>query len=121
MVKQLILFFLFYLCLAKTAFSGEVDVVSVELEKVNNGIYHFNVALKHADTGWYHYADRWEILTPDGRILGTRLLAHPHVDEQPLTRSLSGVKSPKDVKKVEIRWHDSVNAFGGKTMVVDLK
>ena len=120
MVKQLILFFLIFLCLANTAFSGEVDAVAVELEKVNDGIYRFDVTLKHADTGWNHYADRWEILAPDGTILGTRVLAHPHVDEQPFTRSLSGVKIPIDVKKVEIRGHDSVHAFGGETMIVDL-
>ena len=119
-MKQLFLSILFILCLSSTAFSGEVDVVAVELEKGNDGIYRFDVTLRHTDIGWDHYADRWEVLAPDGTTLGTRVLAHPHVDEQPFTRSLSGVKIPKDVKKVEIRGHDSVHAFGGKTMVVDL-
>jgi len=119
-VKYLIFFILLYLSLANTAFSGEADVVAVGFEKTNDVTYTFDVTLKHADTGWDHYADRWEILAPNGAILGTRVLAHPHVGEQPFTRSLSGVKIPQDVKTVEIRGHDSVHAFGGKTMVVDL-
>ncbi len=108
------------LCLGNAAFAGEVDVVAVTFERVNEETYRFEVTLRHADTGWDHYADRWEILAPDGRILGTRILAHPHVDEQPFTRSLSGVKIPGEVKNVELRGHDSVHAFGGKTMFVDL-
>jgi hypothetical protein len=108
------------LCLGNAAFAGEVDVVAVKFERVNEETYRFEVTLRHADTGWNHYADRWEILAPGGRILGTRVLVHPHVDEQPFTRSLSGVKIPREVKSVEIRGHDSVHAFGGKTMFVDL-
>ncbi len=119
-MKQLFLFTVFFLCFVSTAFPGEVDVVAVEFQRVSDGTYNFDVTLKHSDTGWDHFADRWEILAPDGKILGTRVLAHPHVDEQPFTRSLSGVKIPVDVKKVEIRGHDSIHAYGGKTIVVDL-
>lgn len=119
-MKQLFLFILFLFCLASTAFPGEVDVVAVEFQQDNDGTYRFNVTLRHTDTGWDHYSDRWEVLALDGTILGTRVLAHPHVDEQPFARSLSGVKIPKGVKKVEIRGHDSVHAFGGEAMIADL-
>jgi hypothetical protein len=47
------------------------------------------VTLAHPDEGWDHYADAWEVFGPDGRSLGIRELAHPHVDEQPFTRSLT--------------------------------
>ena len=43
------------------------------------------VTVQHADTGWDHYADAWEVLAPDGTVLGTRTLLHPHTDEQPFT------------------------------------
>jgi hypothetical protein len=119
-MKQLLLCLVSFFYLVSTAFPGEVDVVTVEYQRVSDGTYNFDVTLKHSDAGWDHYADRWEILAPDGKILGTRMLAHPHVDEQPFTRSLSGVKIPADVKKVEIRGHDSIHGFGVKTIVVDL-
>ncbi|MBF9035429.1 hypothetical protein HKCCE2091_14375 [Rhodobacterales bacterium HKCCE2091] len=48
-----------------------------------------SVTLRHADTGWDHYADAWEVLDAEGNSLGLRELAHPHVDEQPFTRSLA--------------------------------
>ena len=38
-------------------------------------------------TGWEHYANKWDVVGPDDTILGTRVLLHPHVNEQPFTRS----------------------------------
>lgn len=119
-MKRLVLFILFLLCFCSATFAGEADVIAVKFERVNDGTYRFAVTLKHDDTGWDHFADRWEVLAPDGRILGIRVLAHPHVGEQPFTRSLSKVKIPEDVKKIEIRGHDSVHAYGGATLIVDL-
>ena len=65
--------------------------------------WRFDVTLTHPDTGWDHYADAWRIEAPDGTILGERALAHPHVDEQPFTRSLSGVVLPDGLTEVVIR------------------
>lgn len=53
--------------------------------------WRFDVTLLHPDTGWDDYADGWRVLTPDGVERGLRVLAHPHVTEQPFTRSLSDV------------------------------
>ena len=65
--------------------------------------WRFDVTLRHPDTGWEHYADAWRIEAPDGTVLGLRELAHPHVEEQPFTRSLSGVALPDGVTEVMIR------------------
>ncbi len=73
----------------------------------------FKVTVKHADAGWKHYADAWEVLAPDGTVLGTRILYHPHDNEQPFTRSLSGVKIPPGVSEVTVRARDSMHGFGG--------
>ena len=100
--------------------AGEVDVVDVRVSKTSSTTYAFDVTVKHADTGWDHYADKWEVVGPDGKVLGTRVLMHPHVNEQPFTRSLSGVKIPPDVKTVTVRAHDKVHGWGGKSMPVDL-
>jgi hypothetical protein len=77
--------------------------------------------VRHVDEGWDHYADRWEVLSPDGEVLGVRELLHPHVDEQPFTRSLTGVAIPEGVDEVEVRARDSVHGFGGATMRVRLE
>jgi hypothetical protein len=72
-----------------------------------------SATVRHADEGWQHYADRYEVLAPDGHVLGTRVLQHPHVEEQPVTRTLEGLMIPSSVDRVRIRAHDSVHGFGG--------
>ena len=109
-------------CLCVDVFAGEADVIRVDVEENGRGGYNFAVTVAHGDTGWDHYADRWEILDGDGNILGTRVLHHPHVNEQPFTRSLSGVEIPDHVKEdtVTVRARDSVHEYGGKVVSVDL-
>lgn len=101
------------------AIAGDVDVVGVKVTKSAPGVYRFDVTLRHEDTGWDHYADKWEVLGPDGTVLGERVLLHPHVDEQPFTRSAS-VRIPDGVTSVTVRGHDKVHGFSGKTVIVDL-
>ena len=100
--------------------AGEADVIKVVAEEEVGGTWRFQVTVRHADQGWDHYADRWDVVAPDGSLLGTRTLLHPHVDEQPFTRSLSGVEIPLDVTSVTIRAGDSVHKYGGHEMVVEL-
>jgi hypothetical protein len=108
-------------CLAPlTVAAGEADVVEAKATATGNGTYRFDVTVRHADTGWDHYADAWDVVAPDGILLGTRTLLHPHVDEQPFTRSLTGVAIPEDVTQVTIRAHDSVDGYGGNEAVVEI-
>ncbi len=100
--------------------TGEADVVAVKTAKDGSGLWTFEVTIRHADAGWGHYANRFEILSPDGDILGTRVLHHPHVDEQPFTRSLRGISLPNGLKTIRIRAIDSVHSDGGKEITVDL-
>ncbi len=93
--------------------AGEADVVDVEVEQTATGVYAFRVTLRHGDEGWEHYADRWDVVAPDGTVLASRILAHPHVNEQPFTRSLSGVAIDAGITEVLIRGHDSVHGEGG--------
>jgi hypothetical protein len=99
---------------------GEVDVEGVEVTRTSPGIYRFRVTLRHDDTGWDHYADSWEVRGAGGAVLATRVLVHPHVNEQPFTRSLSGVQVPAELNQVTIAGHDSVHGYGGVEMIVDL-
>ena len=70
------------------------DMVAAEAVPEGSGIWRFLVTVAHGDTGWQHYADKWDVVAPGGTVLGTRVLLHPHEAEQPFTRSLGGVKIP---------------------------
>jgi hypothetical protein len=100
--------------------AGEADVVDVEVRRSGDGIWRFDVTVRHADTGWDHYADAFEVVAPDGTVLATRTLLHPHVDEQPFTRSISGVAIPGGIGEVTVRAHDKVDGYGGAEMTVTL-
>jgi hypothetical protein len=103
-----------------SALAGEADVAGVKVTAETGGTFTFEVTVLHADAGWAHYADKWEIMGTDGTVYGTRVLAHPHDDEQPFTRSQSGIVIPEGVKVVNVRAHDLVHEFGGKQMAAAL-
>lgn len=97
--------------------AGEADVVDVTIESLGNDKFRINATIAHEDTGWDHYANRWDVLDESGQAIGVRDLAHPHVNEQPFTRSVS-VTIPKSVKTITIRANDSVHDLGGKTFEI---
>lgn len=99
------------LILTGTAVADQVEIVDARVQASGEGNYRFDVTLRHADTGWDHYADAWQILAPDGSLLGERVLYHPHVQEQPFTRSLPGVRIPQGTPYVSIRAHDKVHGY----------
>lgn len=98
--------------LAATAHAGEAAVVDASAAQALGGTWTFTVTIVHADEGWDHYANAFTIETEDGRELGRRVLHHPHVDEQPFTRRLTGVRLPDTQKTVLVRAHDSVHGAG---------
>lgn len=100
--------------------AGEADVVAAKATKTGGDTYRFDVTVAHEDTGWDHYANVWQVVGPDGAVLGERVLAHPHVNEQPFTRSLSGVSIPSDITAVTLRAGDLVHEFGGTELYLEL-
>lgn len=104
-----------------STFAGEVTIVDATASPTGSGVYSFAVTLRHADSGWDHYADSWEVIAPGGELIGKRTLYHPHVDEQPFTRSLSGVAIPDGVDHVEIRAHDKLHGYGAKAFRIELR
>ncbi len=99
--------------------AGDVEIVDATAKEGVGG-WTFSVTLKHGDTGWDHYADLWEVYTPDGDLLGKRVLAHPHVNEQPFTRSLSGVQIPEGINSVVIRARDNVHGVSPQEFLLEL-
>ena len=100
--------------------AGEVEVVKAELFPLGDGIYRASVTLRHADEGWDHYADRWEVLDSEGNLIAVRELAHPHENEQPFTRSLGGISIPSDVSEVVVRGRDSRHGYGGPELSLEV-
>ena len=78
-------------------------------------MFRIDVTIKHADEGWDHYANRWDVLDENGILLGSRVLHHPHENEQPFTRSLS-LTIPPGVKEITIVASDSVHGDNAETM-----
>ena len=112
-MRPLLMAMLIMMGTSGAAAAGEADVLDVRIEREAGGGYRFTVTVAHADEGWDHYADQWEVVAPDGTVLGTRVLAHPHVTEQPFVRSLGGVAIPDGVGTVTVRARDSVHGYGG--------
>ncbi len=109
------------------ASAANADVDFVRVTQSADGTWSFSVTVRHPDTGWEDYADGWDVVLPDGTVVKanpsdpfTRLLLHPHENEQPFTRSQSGLLIPDDVTTVTVRAHDIVDGFGGATVTVDL-
>jgi len=101
------------------ALAGKADVLAAKAIKTGDS-WQVSATIKHGDEGWKHYANSFQVLTMDGKVLGTRVLFHPHVDEQPFTRSLSGVKIPAEINKIRVRAGDLVHGFGGKETIIKL-
>ena len=99
--------------------AGDAAIVGVEITPSGEGVYNVSVTLEHADTGWDHYANRWDVLDESGELIGSRVLAHPHVNEQPFTRSLR-VDIPENVKTITIVASDSVHGDNEQTFEVEV-
>lgn len=94
---------------------AEVPVIEGATARQSSGSWTFSVTLSHPDTGWDHYADGWRVLDMGGNELGLRVLAHPHEQEQPFTRSLSGVQIPEGTTQVQIQARCLVDGWGKET------
>ena len=105
--------------LASPVLADPPVIEDVQLRQVG-GNWTIAVTLSHPDTGWDHYADGWRVLSPTGEELGVRVLHHPHVEEQPFTRSLSGVAIPEGLQEIQIEARDNKDGWFVHTKTVAL-
>ncbi len=96
------------------------DVIEV-VSELDDGLWTFSVTISSPYDSPERYADAWRVLGPDGTEYGFRLLTHDHANEQPFTRSQSGISIPDDVGTVTIQGRDLVNGWGGGTLDHDLQ
>ena len=92
--------------------SGAVaDIVSVKVSG-SPGAYDFDVGVRSKETGCRQYADWWEVVSEDGKLLYRRVLLHSHVDEQPFSRS-GGPVAIQAHTVVWVRAHMNPGGYGG--------
>jgi len=118
MIKKGILTIL--ILLPQLVIASEAVIKNVTLQ-YHDTSWVFNVTLEHPDTGWNHYADGWRIVDSKGNVLGNRTLYHPHVNEQPFTRSLSSVKIPAGTTIIFVEAHDKVHGWNKDRVRIDMK
>ena len=106
--------FLALVFLPTQSLADPAQVTAVEATQTSSG-WRFDVTLTHGETGWDDYADGWRVELADGTIIGERPLAHPHVDEQPFTRSTSGVAIPTGTTHVYIRTRTTAEGWAEDT------
>lgn len=97
------------------------DVAVEHAEFIQQGpSWTVRVTLRHADTGWNHYADAWHLVDARGHELAKRVLWHPHVEEQPFTRAQSGVRLPAGLKVLYVEGHDKGHGWSPQRLRVEL-
>lgn len=97
------------------------DVLAVKATREESGTWRFDVTLSSPYDSPERYADAWRVLGPEGEELGVRILTHDHANDQPFTRSLSGVAIPDGVDVIVVQGRDQVSGWGGETVEVRLE
>jgi hypothetical protein len=110
----------YFLAISSIASANEVEVVDVKATQNSDKTWNFQVTLKHTDEGWDHYANEWQVIAPDNKILATRTLYHPHVNEQPFTRGTRGVKIPENIRTVRVIAKDTKHGLSKNAVELDL-
>jgi hypothetical protein len=109
-----------FLLLAHPALADDAVIEAADARS-SGDTWTFSVTLSHGDTGWDDYADGWRVVDADGTELGLRVLYHPHVDEQPFTRSLGGVSVPDGLDTVYIEARTNRDGWGDARFPIPLK
>lgn len=116
-IKYLLILCYFF---GSAAFASDIDIVKVVLTK-QSGTWRADVTIKHNDTGWKHYVDAWRLVDEKGNEISKRTLYHPHVNEQPFTRSLNSFHIPKDKKILYVEAHDLNRGWDTKKIMIDMR
>ena len=96
------------------------EIVDVVATRAGDGSWTFDVTVSSPDDTPERYADGWRVVGADGTVYGEHTLTHDHANEQPFTRTQSGVDIPDEVDEVTIEGRDLVNGFGGRSVTVTL-
>ncbi len=96
------------------------DVIDATATLEADGTWTVNATLSSPYDTPERYADAWRVVGPDGTEYGIRVLTHDHANEQPFTRSESGISIPDDVTTVTIEGRDQISGWGGASFELAL-
>lgn len=89
------------------------EVVDAVFEQADDGSWTVAVTLSSPYDSPERYADAWRVTSIGGTTMyGIRELTHDHADEQPFTRSQSGIEIPLTEKTVLVQGRDLENGWG---------
>jgi hypothetical protein len=94
-----------------TASAGKPEVRWVELNREARH-WRITVTLSHNDAGDYHFLERWQVRTPDRRVLGDERFHTPRVQAAERISTLRDVRVPRDVDTLYVRARDSLHGWG---------
>ncbi len=106
--------------LTKSVAANEPAPIKATITSQGSGYFTISVTVQHEDEGDHHYATRWEVLDPANKIIARRVLMHPHVEEQPFTRSLSAVRIKPGVNEITIKVYDSKHGYGRRKIMLEV-
>ena len=93
------------------------DVIDAELER-SGDTWTLSATISSPYDSPERYADAFRAVAPDGSELGVRVLTHDHANEQPFTRSLTGLVIPDGIEEITVEGRDLANGWGGQTVTV---
>ncbi len=93
---------------------GPANVVGAAMSKNIDGSWDIRATVRSKDTGPSSYADRVEILDPEGKLLHTIPVPNHHLNEQPFSVTATNVKLPTDIAHVVIRARMKPGGASGK-------
>lgn len=96
-------------------------VLDVTASTDDGSSWRFSVTLSSPYDTPQRYADAWRVLDPNDAELGIRVLGHDHANEQPFTRSQSGIAIPDDATVVYVEGRDQANGWSGQRFAFDVR
>jgi len=82
--------------------------------------WRFSVTLSSPYDTPQRYADAWRVLDGNDTELGIRVLGHDHANEQPFTRSQSGIAIADGTEVVYVEGRDQANGWSGQRFAFSL-
>lgn len=76
--------------------------------------------IRHPDSGWDHYASGWQVLAPDGTVLGFAEITHPHLEGEPIQEELTGITLPDGADHLMIRVRCTLDGWSARFFRLDL-
>jgi hypothetical protein len=98
--------------LTTISFANSIKKIKADIIAVAINGQNFSITLKSDETGCAEYANWWEILNKNGKLLYRRILFHSHPNEQPFTRDGGPIQIFKN-EKVYIRAHMNNVGYSG--------